>query len=226
MYNECRLKLCVTSVICRYVQLPVNAAMAEAWMEPWQPVSSSHEATPTLRTFMEAAGLLRVGVFGSGPLQEAALLQQPALQVGALQQLFPFASVLVDWLHASAPLYRSDPLHQNNASPSHKQLMLVVHTFLTQSLHRVVMCFVLAQTGQMLCMLSLAAVTDHSRGHEHKAWTLCTQFGRLGAVFPLWTGLISLSLSYIHLAETDPVNSFQHFSIEGCCRTMVEPNGQ
>lgn len=30
---------------------------------------------------MEAAGQLGVGIFGSGPLQEAALLQQPALEV-------------------------------------------------------------------------------------------------------------------------------------------------
>lgn len=35
----------------------------------------------TLTTLMEAAGQLGVGVFGSGPLQEAALLQQSALQV-------------------------------------------------------------------------------------------------------------------------------------------------
>lgn len=40
-----------------------------------------------LTTLMEAAGRQGVGVFGSGPLQEAALLQQPALQVSPLLHL-------------------------------------------------------------------------------------------------------------------------------------------
>ena len=40
-----------------------------------------------LTTLMEAAGRQGVGVFGSGPMQEAALLQQPALQVSPLLHL-------------------------------------------------------------------------------------------------------------------------------------------
>lgn len=44
-------------------------------------------AAEPLTTLMEAAGQLGVGVFGSGPLQEAALLQRPAMQVNPLLQV-------------------------------------------------------------------------------------------------------------------------------------------
>ena len=44
-------------------------------------------AAEPLTTLMEAAGRLGVGVFGSGPLQEAALLQRPAMQVNPLLQV-------------------------------------------------------------------------------------------------------------------------------------------
>jgi len=53
----------------RFVQLPINAQMPEAWVEPWQSVAGSN------CTLMEAASRLHVAVVGSGPLGEAGLIK-------------------------------------------------------------------------------------------------------------------------------------------------------
>lgn len=63
----------------RYVQLPINARMREAWEARWQTVDVDGVATQ--KTFMEAAARLGVGVFASAPLQEGSLLKDAALQV-------------------------------------------------------------------------------------------------------------------------------------------------
>lgn len=68
------------AVLCRYVQLPINARMREAWEDRWQTVDVDGVATP--KTLMEAAARLGVGVFASAPLQEGSLLKDTALQVG------------------------------------------------------------------------------------------------------------------------------------------------
>lgn len=67
----------------RYVQMPINARMREAWEDRWQTVDI--EGVVTVKTFMEAAARLGVGVFASAPLQEGALLKDKALQVSLLQ---------------------------------------------------------------------------------------------------------------------------------------------
>ncbi len=64
----------------RAVQLPINAAMAEAWSQPWQ--YSSGAAVQAGQTLMEAAGKLGVRVFASGPLMEVC--GRGALQCWAL----------------------------------------------------------------------------------------------------------------------------------------------
>lgn len=65
----------------RYIQLPINAVMREAWQSKWQPLPGSRpDGTETMGSTMEAAGRLQLGVFASGPLQEASLLQHAALE--------------------------------------------------------------------------------------------------------------------------------------------------
>ena len=76
----CTPVLTFCQVACRYIQLPINVQMPEAWQQPWQPVpvpGAPHEMVP----LMEAAARQQVGVFGSGPLQEGSLLQGSALLV-------------------------------------------------------------------------------------------------------------------------------------------------
>lgn len=65
----------------RYVQLPINARMREAWEQRWQTVEFQERTGPQKRTFMEAAARLGVGVFASAPLLEGQLLQDSDLQV-------------------------------------------------------------------------------------------------------------------------------------------------
>ena len=67
---------------CRYVQLPINAVMREAWEEKWQTVEL--EGVTKQLSFMEAAARLGVGVFASGPLLEGTLLKDATLQVNPL----------------------------------------------------------------------------------------------------------------------------------------------
>ncbi|KAK9862643.1 hypothetical protein WJX84_010934 [Apatococcus fuscideae] len=75
----------------RYVQLPINAAMPEAWRERWQsmPTRTLHDdgrldvataVETVMGSLMEAAARLGVGVFASGPLQEGQLLGDRHLQ--------------------------------------------------------------------------------------------------------------------------------------------------
>lgn len=63
----------------RYVQLPINARMREAWEQEWQAVEVDGETQK--KTFMEAAARLGVGVFASAPLLEGELLKDEALRV-------------------------------------------------------------------------------------------------------------------------------------------------
>jgi hypothetical protein len=65
--------------LCRYVQLPINAQMREAWERSWQKVDV--EGSAQNKTFMEAAARLGVGVFASAPLLEGKLLQDSQLKV-------------------------------------------------------------------------------------------------------------------------------------------------
>lgn len=63
----------------RYVQLPINAGMREAWEEPWQMVEL--DGGRDQLCLMAAAARLGVGVFASGPLLEGTLLKDDALMV-------------------------------------------------------------------------------------------------------------------------------------------------
>lgn len=73
------------------MQLPINAAMREAWEEKWQTVELDGETKQL--SFMEAAARLGVGVFASGPLLEGTLLKDAALQVKP--SFLPRAFVLI-----------------------------------------------------------------------------------------------------------------------------------
>ncbi len=63
----------------RYVQLPINARMREAWEQEWQAVDVDGKTQK--KTFMAAAARLGVGVFASAPLLEGELLKDEALRV-------------------------------------------------------------------------------------------------------------------------------------------------
>lgn len=70
----------------RYVQLPINAGMPEAWKEAWQPLparAGDREQEQLFGSLLEAASHLGVGVFASGPLQEGKLIQESNLQVSS-----------------------------------------------------------------------------------------------------------------------------------------------
>lgn len=82
-------------MLCRYVQLPINVAMREAWVQKWQTVELEEGGSRNM-TFVEAAARLGVGVFASGPLLEGTLLKDAALKV--LGPLF--------WLQIGSPLDR------------------------------------------------------------------------------------------------------------------------
>ncbi|KAL6755522.1 hypothetical protein V8C86DRAFT_2676453 [Haematococcus lacustris] len=106
----------------RFIQLPVNMRMAEAWTQPWQPlhptmglaagkelgsrdgrarklgdgrtsgqVPGSSPGGSNL-TLMEVAGKLQVGVFSSGPLGEAGLVQDLAQPLDSVLELRSFRS--------------------------------------------------------------------------------------------------------------------------------------
>ena len=66
---------------CRYVQLPINAGMPEAWRDAWQAMPVEEGQSAQLGSLLEVAGRLGVGVFASGPLQEGNLLLDKTLQV-------------------------------------------------------------------------------------------------------------------------------------------------
>ena len=63
----------------RYIQLPINAGMLEAVLEPWQVIAT--EAGSRSMSLLKAASELGVGVFASGPLGEGSLLQNKRVQV-------------------------------------------------------------------------------------------------------------------------------------------------
>lgn len=54
----------------RYIQLPINAAMPEAWRDRTQALS---ESDSRLQSTMAVAKALGIGVFASGPLMEGEL---------------------------------------------------------------------------------------------------------------------------------------------------------
>ena len=66
-------------IICRYVQLPINAGMLEAVTEPWQLIVT--EAGTRKMTFVKAASELGVGVFASGPFGEGQLFRDSKIKV-------------------------------------------------------------------------------------------------------------------------------------------------
>eukprot|EP00899_Mesostigma_viride_P013779 jgi/Mesvir1/22401/Mv17889-RA.1 len=57
----------------KFVQLPINAAMLEAWNQPWQAFRPPGASEAKMDTLLEVAARLGVGVFASGPLQEGSL---------------------------------------------------------------------------------------------------------------------------------------------------------
>ena len=71
----------------RYIQLPINAAMREAWQPSWQsvraPGASADEPASLKLAVTEAAAQLGLGVFASGPLGEGSLLSDRQLLVRA-----------------------------------------------------------------------------------------------------------------------------------------------
>lgn len=67
------------------MQLPINAAMREAWREPWQPLEQQGQlpdGDPQMLPLTAVAARLGVGVFASGPLSEAGLVRDSGLMVG------------------------------------------------------------------------------------------------------------------------------------------------
>lgn len=54
----------------QYIQLPINAAMPEAWKDRIQALS---ESDSRLQSTMAVARALGIGVFASGPLMEGEL---------------------------------------------------------------------------------------------------------------------------------------------------------
>ena len=64
---------------CRYVQLPINPGMTEAWEQRWQTVKT--EDSVRQLTFMQAAARLGVGAFASAALKEGTLLLDSVLEV-------------------------------------------------------------------------------------------------------------------------------------------------
>ncbi|KAK9821777.1 hypothetical protein WJX81_000061 [Elliptochloris bilobata] len=65
----------------RYVQLPVSAAMPEAWQGAWQKVGAGSDAQ--WLTLLKAAARLGVNVFASAPLAEGSLLRNETLKARA-----------------------------------------------------------------------------------------------------------------------------------------------
>lgn len=75
-------------MLCRYIQLPVNAGMLEAVTGSWQPLELGRSVT-----LLEAAAELGVGVFASGPLGEGSLLGDPGLAVSHAAAAHCFATL-------------------------------------------------------------------------------------------------------------------------------------
>lgn len=74
----------------RYVQLPINVHMREAWQQPWQPLrAESASSTTRMVPFTTAAAKLGVGVMASGSLGEGRVLTDPTAldQLRAMPQL-------------------------------------------------------------------------------------------------------------------------------------------
>lgn len=71
--------------LCRYIQLPINAGMREAWEQPWQNIRPrglpAGGAGTVQLPAVEAAVQLGVGVFASGSLGEGELLKDKLLLV-------------------------------------------------------------------------------------------------------------------------------------------------
>lgn len=75
----------VSLCVHRYVQLPINVAMREAWREPWQLLEQHGQppdSDPQMLPLTAVAARLGVGVFASGPLSEAGVLRDSGLMVG------------------------------------------------------------------------------------------------------------------------------------------------
>ena len=90
--------------VARYVQLPVNVGMPEAWRDAWQVLPAKVGAQEQMGTLLEAAGQLGVGVFASGPLQEGQLVQDGTLQVCAPLHVWELVAWLAH-LNLAAPAF-------------------------------------------------------------------------------------------------------------------------
>eukprot|EP01023_Acetabularia_acetabulum_P009371 TRINITY_DN14197_c0_g1_i1.p1 TRINITY_DN14197_c0_g1~~TRINITY_DN14197_c0_g1_i1.p1 ORF type:complete len:369 (-),score=55.37 TRINITY_DN14197_c0_g1_i1:334-1440(-) len=71
----------------RYIQIPINFGMPEAWKERWQIT-----ANQTYSSSLWVAAMNNVGVFGSGPLGEASLLKDEKT-ISAVQQINQLSGV-------------------------------------------------------------------------------------------------------------------------------------
>ena len=79
LYVTLEVLRCIIVCLRRYVQLPINAGMREAWEQHYQVIDVN--GTAKRLTFMQAAARLGVGVFASAALREGALLQDTSLEV-------------------------------------------------------------------------------------------------------------------------------------------------
>ncbi len=81
------------SALCRYIQLPINAGMREAWEPSWQSVRPAgappSDAASLKLPVTAAAAQLGLGVFASGSLGEGSLLRDRQLLVCACSGAVP-----------------------------------------------------------------------------------------------------------------------------------------
>ena len=79
-----RIALTVQGCVRRFIQVPVNVGMPEAWQgsgHTWSELATPG-GTPGNGSVLQAAARLGVGVFGSAPLHEGQLLRNSQLVVG------------------------------------------------------------------------------------------------------------------------------------------------
>jgi hypothetical protein len=78
------------STTCRYIQLPINLGMPEAWSESYQTVDGRTDGRATENlSLLRAAGRLGVGVFASGPLGEGKAMDDHFAVVSTTSPVLP-----------------------------------------------------------------------------------------------------------------------------------------
>ncbi|KAK9917236.1 hypothetical protein WJX75_002180 [Coccomyxa subellipsoidea] len=117
----------------RYVQLPINAQMREAWERSWQKVDV--EGSAQNKTFMEAAARLGVGVFASAPLLEGKLLQDSQLKakVDKVEELMLLGNLGTKLLQISrsTPYLTTALIGHKSANNADANVRLIAHDPLT-----------------------------------------------------------------------------------------------